>query len=75
MRREHDLDDAGIVLIVIALVLMMAAIVSIAKTTAATERAEGPFVFEAVERPSVGFSLISGGSDREIRTNQLPQVN
>ncbi|MEM9755950.1 MAG: hypothetical protein AAF914_08155 [Pseudomonadota bacterium] len=64
MRRESDFDDAGIIVIVLALFLFMAAMISMAVDRPSDRR----------EANSFGPSSSLLGREPEIRVNELPQI-
>ena len=74
MRKEQDFDDAALAIVMVALVLMIAVVVAMAK------RQEGPSGFDpfiaADPGSSTGFTsplLIQGNT--QVRVNELPQVD
>lgn len=70
MRREQNFDDAGIILVSVALVLMIAVVVAIAERNGG-QQDDG---FITAEPSSSGFisPLVSPGD--QIRVNELPQI-
>ncbi|MEM9320194.1 MAG: hypothetical protein AAGA70_14505 [Pseudomonadota bacterium] len=72
MRGEKGLDEVSIVLIVIAIALLMASVMSIVKNQAGRGWPEGAFAIESVERPNLAVPTWFG---QNVRINQLPQMN
>ncbi|MEM6610268.1 MAG: hypothetical protein AAF689_17025 [Pseudomonadota bacterium] len=74
MRREHGLDESGIVLI-IAVVLLLAALIPMLRPTEGRD-VEHPFssVDAGDLEPTFGLGKGLFGQEPEIRLNQLPQL-
>ncbi len=74
MRNERDFEDAGLVLVVIALVLMIAVVVAIADRRAGEQQFD-PFLSVEPSPGGMGFtSPLLGPTDPLIRVNELPQI-
>ena len=73
MRKEQELDNAALVIVLVALGLTIAVVVAMAERHARTGGFD-PFV-SAEPGASTGFTspLLQGNS--QVRVNELPQVN